>query len=1291
MTRWQYCLYLLRRILLAFATVAGFSGAVIIAQRFGLLPRANWKPLIVPLNHFALAHFSRAIIHAPAARALEFWSYPILSGILGYIGFGPKQRTPIYRYYGPEYSRAYAGVKQDFNAASRGDKVTGATGTGKCWHPDTQIMMYDGTARRVADVKTGDLLMGPDSKPREVLSTTRGTGPLFRIVPRDGSDPWICNDAHVMTLTYTTPNGVMRSSRSRAHGCKVRHRIFRGQGQVSDHASYSTPPPQVVDVPLDDFLRRTRTAIRFNSYHVSQYWKLFRVPVEFPGSVADQYPVDHAYLAGLWLGDGSRSWPEITTKDPEVVRFLTEFAKKHGYAISHYHDPRSAGLTRVYFKTRVKSIAPFLAQFLTPEDPDAPRPQSHRFVASRHNPSRHNRGKIIPHAFKTATPAHRLALLAGILDSDGSYDSRGGCFDYCSTEKRLATDVQWLARSLGFRATSTVRRARDARIDYECTAYRVRISGAVHRIPTRISRKAARARLQKKQHNVFGWKVQPLGPGDYCGFTINGDGRLLLADFTVTHNTQICLNPINETQTIHMRGIEKKSWKRSKARRVYQELKAQFKQQTAQLNERLRQAQDKRDHVMENLYTPAVEAFAEILFLYLIRAYSSLTDAASLSEAAVRDFETAPMAVKGENPTITDIAKTAGRAKGDEPLSYEVLREILDTSSSAALLAEHPLVLPANAPRDLRQAGLVWQKARQALTAAEENIELIYNSINLRRQELSRAADLLRPLRYKAYPWGGGIYDQKGNCYQQIQPMLERYDRPEDVVVLQVRPANAPASWQPANRVNVLSFDHFPADTYAKIIADTYNQVEECDKPDPFFVPNARNSIADGIRLMRAIRTAQRNLKFHIDPAMRVLPALDQVHELLKDSSGSTFRHFLVRIGVRALTAKKQEEIKKHQGDKSTIQITPADLAPGLYTDTAVDGAISTLEISYFKQPADQLGGIASTIDNFLKPFSEPSFAEVFCRDNTVNFTDVEKGKVFCISIPQRFSLQRVYINALVSEIIYQIILNRGDLRKEGDPLWDNRNVIRQEKDEAQRLAINADTNVDTIRELYGSTALASQSNNALWKRFGGREKATEPLSNLCNLFICRAANDECAKVSAELISKAIFAETSSSGKSGEEKSHTTSHKEHYIIPPEELRSLSDFNVIFAPAEGKYLFVHVVPCPVMPRGGVPPWWFGEINPIKLAARLFHVPQYVPKKVLWVLPLPGKILGLRVAGRKILWFNPARVVPIWKAKAWRANPRIAWRYIFGLDTTWYIVRKMTRKEAQRRATNREHLS
>jgi hypothetical protein len=90
---------------------------------------------------------------------------------------------------------------QDFNYDStiHNCVVTGSLGIGKCYCAGTYIIMFDGTLKKVEDIVVGDVLMGDDSTPRTVLSTTQGRGEMFDIQPAR-SESFGCNGDHILVL-----------------------------------------------------------------------------------------------------------------------------------------------------------------------------------------------------------------------------------------------------------------------------------------------------------------------------------------------------------------------------------------------------------------------------------------------------------------------------------------------------------------------------------------------------------------------------------------------------------------------------------------------------------------------------------------------------------------------------------------------------------------------------------------------------------------------------------------------------------------------------------------------------------------------------------------------------------------------------------------------------------------------------------------------------------------------------------------------------------------------------------
>jgi superfamily II DNA or RNA helicase len=72
-------------------------------------------------------------------------------------------------------------------------------GWGKCLGINTPVLMFDGTVKMVQDIVVGDIIMGDDSTPRNVLSICRGREPLYKI-HQDNGDNYVVNQSHILSL-----------------------------------------------------------------------------------------------------------------------------------------------------------------------------------------------------------------------------------------------------------------------------------------------------------------------------------------------------------------------------------------------------------------------------------------------------------------------------------------------------------------------------------------------------------------------------------------------------------------------------------------------------------------------------------------------------------------------------------------------------------------------------------------------------------------------------------------------------------------------------------------------------------------------------------------------------------------------------------------------------------------------------------------------------------------------------------------------------------------------------------
>lgn len=73
--------------------------------------------------------------------------------------------------------------------------------SGKCLEKGTLVLMYDKTVKKVEDIEEGELVMGDDFTPREVMGITHGYGTLYYV--QHGNESYVVNSHHVLSLVWT--------------------------------------------------------------------------------------------------------------------------------------------------------------------------------------------------------------------------------------------------------------------------------------------------------------------------------------------------------------------------------------------------------------------------------------------------------------------------------------------------------------------------------------------------------------------------------------------------------------------------------------------------------------------------------------------------------------------------------------------------------------------------------------------------------------------------------------------------------------------------------------------------------------------------------------------------------------------------------------------------------------------------------------------------------------------------------------------------------------------------------
>jgi superfamily II DNA or RNA helicase len=353
---------------------------------------------------------------------------------------------------------------------------------GKCLGKDTKILMYDGTIKNVQDIIVGDVLMGDDSTPRNVLTLARGREQMYKISSKKG-DSYICNESHILSL------------------------------KSSSNHSKSIKKGDIIDVSVIDFLNLPKC------FHGKGGVLLgYKVPIEFDKKSVQFDP----YLLGYWLGDGSSRHTGITTQESVVIKYMVDlFKTKHTDLYLQY-----TGSQYDYRINSLKNKNSFM-DFL----------RTNNLLNNKHIPSDYlcnardvrlsllagiidSDGYFNKNCIEITQKNEKLmdniVFLARSLGF-ASYKKR--VIKTCTNSKEgPKKGVYFLTNIYG---------------------------KGIEEIPTLSPRKKGYIRKQIKDALTYRLQIEKLEVDNYYGFEIDGNRRFVLSDFTVTHNTVLSLNIIS--------------------------------------------------------------------------------------------------------------------------------------------------------------------------------------------------------------------------------------------------------------------------------------------------------------------------------------------------------------------------------------------------------------------------------------------------------------------------------------------------------------------------------------------------------------------------------------------------------------------------------------------------------------------------------------------------------------------------------------------------------------------------
>ena len=374
---------------------------------------------------------------------------------------------------------------------------------GKALSLDTPIPTPDGY-KTMADIHPGDYVYGVDGKPSKVLVESEiFDKPMYLVTFEDGEQVKASAD-HVWT---------------------VQHRCFRrndnGKNKNLSSKTYHGHPidqeHRTVDLTTEEIAQDV-CYTSSNGYRTYNWRVPMSAPIEHEEA---NLPID-PYTFGVWLGDGASASNRVTCDDRDLEEMTMNVARCGHMCTVNPHKDRATTFSIDSMPRGLRTV--FADKTFTG------KLRKLGVLGNKH----------IPTQYLNASIEQRLALLQGIMDTDGFVSKKGQC-EFSQKGTRMLDDMLELLSGLGMKATY---RSRAIKCNgKECEAYRIQFYTDKSMPCFRLQRKYER--LKDNLHPRMTYKsirsVEPIPNEPSKCIAVDNQRHLFLCGkrYTATHNTAI--------------------------------------------------------------------------------------------------------------------------------------------------------------------------------------------------------------------------------------------------------------------------------------------------------------------------------------------------------------------------------------------------------------------------------------------------------------------------------------------------------------------------------------------------------------------------------------------------------------------------------------------------------------------------------------------------------------------------------------------------------------------------------